>query len=361
VKALVVNALGRGFDFEDVDIAMPVGREVLVDVKASGLCHTDLLFATHDIVPMPAVLGHEVAGIVAAAGPDVTQLRIGDHVVGSLAQSCGACARCLSGRPFQCRHPELTLRRPTDAPRLSRNGVGLFQGFGLGGFAEQTLIHENQLAVVPKELPFAQAALLGCGVVTGAGSVLNTASVSAGETVVIFGAGGVGLNAVSGALIAGALRIVVIDIQQKRLDAAKRFGATDVVDSTKANPVETVRDLLPGGADHVFDFVGQKAVAEQGLAMLGYGGGLYLVGVSKPEVEIAVNIFDAIGGQKRAQGVNFGSTNAKRDIPMYAELYLQGRMNLDDLVSKRIALRDVNDGYAALKDGSLNRVVVTSF
>ncbi len=361
MKALVVNALGRGFDFEDVDIAMPVRREVLVDVKASGLCHTDLLFATHDIVPMPAVLGHEVAGIVAAAGPDVTQLRIGDHVVGSLAQSCGACARCLSGRPFQCRHPELTLRRPTDAPRLSRNGVGLFQGFGLGGFAEQTLIHENQLAVVPKELPFAQAALLGCGVVTGAGSVLNTASVSAGETVVIFGAGGVGLNAVSGALIAGALRIVVIDIQQKRLDAAKRFGATDVVDSTKANPVETVRDLLPGGADHVFDFVGQKAVAEQGLAMLGYGGGLYLVGVSKPEVEIAVNIFDAIGGQKRAQGVNFGSTNAKRDIPMYAELYLQGRMNLDDLVSKRIALRDVNDGYAALKDGSLNRVVVTSF
>ena len=361
MKALVVNALGRGFDFEDVDIAMPVGREVLVDVKASGLCHTDLLFATHDIVPMPAVLGHEVAGIVAAAGPDVTQLRIGDHVVGCLAQSCGACARCLSGRPFQCRHPELTLRRPTDAPRLSRNGVGLFQGFGLGGFAEQTLIHENQLAVVPKELPFAQAALLGCGVVTGAGSVLNTASVSAGETVVIFGAGGVGLNAVSGALIAGALRIVVIDIQQKRLDAAKRFGATDVVDSTKANPVETVRDILPGGADHVFDFVGQKAVAEQGLAMLGYGGGLYLVGVSKPEVEIAVNIFDAIGGQKRAQGVNFGSTNAKRDIPMYAELYLQGRMNLDDLVSKRIALRDVNDGYAALKDGSLNRVVVTSF
>jgi S-(hydroxymethyl)glutathione dehydrogenase / alcohol dehydrogenase len=361
MKALVLNAVGHGFDFEGVEIASPMGREVLVDVQASGLCHTDLLFASHDIVPTPSVLGHEVAGIVAATGPDVTQFRVGDHVVGSLAQSCGGCARCLSGRSFQCQHPEATLRRTGDAPRLSRNGIGLFQGFGLGGFAEQALIHENQLAIVPKEIPFAQAALLGCGVVTGAGSVLNTANVSAGDSVVIFGAGGVGLNAVSGACIAGASRIVVIDIQQKRLDMAGRFGATDVIDSTKSKPIEAVRDLLPGGADHVFDFVGLKTVAEEGLAMLGVGGGLYLVGVARPEVDISVNIFDAIGGQKRVVGVNFGSTNAKRDIPMYAELYLQGRMNLDDLVSKRISLREVNEGYAALKDGSLNRVVVTSF
>jgi len=361
MKALVVNALGHGFDLEDIDIAAPVGREVLVEVHASGLCHTDLLFATHDFVPTPSVLGHEVAGIVAAVGPDVAQVRVGDHVVGSLAQSCGACARCLSGRSFQCRHPESTLRRSTDAPRLSRNGVGLFQGFGLGGFAERALIHENQLAVVPKELPFGQAALLGCGVATGAGSVLNTANVSAGDAVVIFGAGGVGLNAVSGARIAGASRIVVIDIQPKRLDEARRFGATDVIDSTKTKPVEAVRDLLPGGADHVFDFVGLKVVAEQGLEMLGVGGGLYLVGVATPDAEIGLNIVSAIGGQQRVQGVNFGSTNSKHDIPIYAELYLQGRMNLDDLVSRKISLRDVNEGYAALKDDSLTRVVVTSF
>jgi S-(hydroxymethyl)glutathione dehydrogenase/alcohol dehydrogenase len=361
MKALVVNAIGRGFDFEDVDIATPIGREVLVDVQASGLCHTDLLFATHDFVPTPAVLGHEVAGIVAAVGPDVTQIRIGDHVVGSLAQACGACARCLSGRPFQCRYPASTLRRSTEPPRLNRNGIGLFQGFGLGGFAETALIHENQLVGVPKDLPFAQAALLGCGVVTGAGSVLNTASVSAGDTVVIFGAGGVGLNAVSGARIAGASRIIVIDIQAKRLEAAQRFGATDVIDSSKSETVEAVRNLLPEGADHVFDFVGLKSVCEQGLAMLGVGGGLYLVGVASPDVGIGLNIVNAIDKQRRIQGVNFGSTNAKRDIPMYAELYLQGRMNLDDLVSKKISLREVNDGYAALKNGSLTRVVVTSF
>ena len=361
MKALVLNALGRGFDFEEVEIASPSGREVLVDVQASGLCHTDLLFATHDIVPTPAVLGHEIAGIVAAIGPDVTQFHVGDHVVGSLAQTCGGCVRCLSGRSFQCQHPEATLRRPTDAPRLTRHTTAVFQGFGLGGFAEQALIHENQLAVVPKEMPFAQAALLGCGVVTGAGAVLNTANVKPGESVVIFGAGGVGLNAVSGARLAGASRIVAIDIQQKRLEAARGFGATDVIDSTKSKPVEAVRELLPGGADHVFDFVGLKVVGEEGLAMLAVGGALYLVGVAKPEVDISLNIFGAIGGQKRIVGVNFGSTNAKRDIPMYAQLYLQGRMNLDDLVSKRIALREVNDGYAALKGGTLNRVVVTSF
>ncbi len=361
MKALVLNALGRGFDVEDIDVAAPIGREVLVEVRASGLCHTDLLFATHDFVPLPAVLGHEVAGVVAAVGPDVAQFRIGDHVVGSLAQACGTCVRCVAGRSFQCRHPESTLRRGTDSPRLSRKGVGVFQGFGLGGFAERALIHENQLAVVPKELPFAQAALLGCGVVTGAGSVLNTANVTAGDTVVIFGAGGVGLNAVSGARIAGASKVVVIDLQPKRLEHARRFGATDVIDSTHTNPVEAVHSLLPAGADHVFDFVGLKSVAEQGLEVLGAGGGLYLVGVARPDVEIGLNIVSAIGGQKRVQGVNFGSTNAKRDIPMYADLYLQGRMNLDDLVSRTISLREVNDGYASLKDGTLNRVVVTSF
>jgi len=298
---------------------------------------------------------------VAAIGPDVTQLRMGDHVVGSLTQACGACARCLSGRPFQCLHPDSTVRRLSDAPRLSRKGKALHQGFGLAGFAERALVHENQLVAVPTALPFPQAALLGCGVVTGAGTVLNTANVRVGDSVVIIGAGGVGLNAISGARIAGASRIIAIDIQEKRLEAARRFGATDVIDSTKTKPVEAVRDLLPGGADHVFDFVGVKAVSEPGLEMLGVGGGLYLVGVARPDIEIGVNIMGAVTGQKRVQGVTYGSTNFKRDIPMYAELYLQGRMNLDDLVSRTIALRNVNDGYAALKDGSLTRVVVTSF
>jgi S-(hydroxymethyl)glutathione dehydrogenase/alcohol dehydrogenase len=361
MKALVCNAVGRGFDLEDVDIAAPVGPEVLVDIRASGLCHTDLTIANHDIYPMPSVLGHEVAGVVSAVGSEVTQLRVGDHVVGSLTQACGSCARCLSGRPFQCIYPESTVRRPSDPPRLSRHGAPLYQGYGLGGFAERVLVHENQLVSVPETLPFPQAALLGCGVVTGAGAVLNTANVAAGDSVVVIGAGGVGLNAISGARIAGASRVVAVDIQDKRLQAASKFGATDVVNSAATKPVQAVRAILPRGADHVFDFVGVKAVSESGLEMLGVGGGLYLVGLARPDIDVAVNIMGAIAGQRRVQGVNYGSTNCKRDIPMYADLYLQGRLNLDDLVSKTISLRDVNDGYAALKDGSLTRVVVTSF
>src|SRR5271156_6018724 len=211
--------------------------------------HGFTVLATHDIVPTPAVLGHEVSGIVTEVGADVTQFRTGDHVVGSLAQSRGWCARCQTGHSFQCQHPESTLRRPTEAPRLSRHGVGLFQGLGLGGFAERALIHENQLALLPKDMPFAQAALLGCGVVTGAGAVLNTANVRAGDTVVIIGAGGVGLNAISGARTPGATRIIAINSGERRLAEARRFGATHVTQSAARRPVEAVRELLPTGAD----------------------------------------------------------------------------------------------------------------
>jgi S-(hydroxymethyl)glutathione dehydrogenase/alcohol dehydrogenase len=232
---------------------------------------------------------------------------------------------------------------------------------GIGGFAEQALIHENQLAPLPAGVPFAQGALLGCGVVTGAGAVLNTASVAAGDSVVVFGAGGVGLNAISGALVAGASRIIAIDLNPVRLDAAKQFGATDVIDSSTTDPVGAVRDVLPNGADHVFDFVGAEAVADAALAMLGVGGGLYLIGVTRPDASFRFSPMDAIAGQKRAQGVNYGSTNFKRDIPMYADLYLEGRLNLDDLVSRTIALGDVNQGYADIHEAALNRVAVTAF
>ncbi|MDO5614538.1 MAG: zinc-binding dehydrogenase, partial [Paracoccus sp. (in: a-proteobacteria)] len=344
-----------------VAIDAPLGREVLVEVRASGLCHTDLMFATTELSPLPAVYGHEVAGVVIGIGPNVTQLQLGDHVVATLTQSCGACPRCVSARTYQCQNPGATLRAPGQPPRLTLDGKPVFQGFGLGGFAERALIHENQLAVLPREFPFAQAALLGCGVVTGAGSVLNTAGVAAGETVVVIGAGGVGLNALTGARIAGATRIVAVDINQHRLDMARQFGATDVIDSSKGDAVAALHDLLPGGADHVFDFVGISAVSQQGYDMLGVGGGLYMAGAVDPRASVSVGVIGAIGQQTRVQGVNYGSTNFKRDIPMYADLYLQGRMNLDDLVSREISLAEVNEGYEALHSGTLNRVVITSF
>ncbi|SDH48974.1 S-(hydroxymethyl)glutathione dehydrogenase / alcohol dehydrogenase [Leifsonia sp. 98AMF] len=361
MKAVVVREIGAGFETAELEIASPLGREVLLDVKASGLCHTDLTMSRYEMGnPLPAVFGHEVAGVVTAVGPDVTELAVGDHVVGCLVQYCGACEKCLSGRVYQCLHPEKTLRTEGEPARLTENGAPVFQAFGLAGFAQQALIHENQLVKVPDEIPFAQAALLGCGVVTGAGAVINTADVQAGDSVVVIGAGGVGLNAINGALVAGAATIIAVDIADDKLEKARSFGATHVVNSSSGDPVAAVLEITGRGADAVFDFVGIKQVAEQGLQMVAPGGGLYLIGVIDPTSEIAVHQVGLIGSQRRIQGVYMGSTTAKRDIPLYAKLYLEGRFELDALLSKEIALDEIEQGYEALKDPNITRVVVTA-
>lgn len=363
MKAAVVEALGAGFKIVDVDLAEPIGREVLIDVRASGLCHTDLTIATHDIgvFPMPVLCGHEVAGVVAGVGPEVTEFTPGDHVTACLVQSCGTCAVCLAGRPYQCPNSGTLMRGPQLQPRLSRGGASITQAFGLGGFAEQALIHENQLVKIPEAMPFPQAALLGCGVVTGAGAVLNTAQVRAGDTVAIIGAGGVGLNAVTAASLAGAGRIIAIDIRDATLEKARRFGATDVINSAKVDPVEALRALLPHGVQSVFDFVGLDTVTNQALQMLAVGGGLYLIGAARPDAQVTLNLVTAVLAQPRIIGVNTGSTNFKLDIPRYIDLYLQGRFELDELVSAEISLDEIDAGYRKLLEPDVSRVVITSF
>lgn len=307
------------------------------------------------------MFGHEAAGLVAAVGPDVTQVKEGDHVVGCLIQFCGQCVKCLSGRTFECLHPEFTLRSDDAQPRLVHDGHPISQAFGLGGFAENALVHENQLAVVPDELPFPQAALLGCGVITGAGAVLNTARVQRDETVVVMGAGGVGLNAVSGAVIAAASQIIVTDLVDGKLERARAFGATDVINSGEVDPVEAVRDLVPNGVDHVFDFVGSRPVTAQGLQMLGTGGGLYLIGIMGENPGIDLASLALLTNKSSVEGVYMGSSNLKRDIPFYADMSLRGRFNLEDLVSKEIGLGEIDEGYESLKDSSIARVVITDF
>jgi S-(hydroxymethyl)glutathione dehydrogenase/alcohol dehydrogenase len=363
VKALVVESLGAPFTVADVDIAEPIGREVMVQVKASGLCHSDLSVAEHGHgFPPPFVLGHELAGVVIGLGPEVTEFAIGDAVVGCLVQYCGRCDRCLSGRINQCRHPEATLRGADEPPRLTRDGKPLFQGMGLGGFAEQALVHESQLVRLPDGMPFAQAALLGCGVATGAGAVINTAQVQAGDSVVVIGCGGVGLNAINGSVTAGATTIIAVDIADEKLGTARLFGATHIVNSKTGDAVNAVMEITDGdGADAVFDFVGRPEATRQGWDMVTKGGGLFLIGSINPETSLTITNIDAVVSQKRIQGVYMGSTVPKRDLPMYAELYLAGRFNLDDLVSKEISLAEVNDGYAALHDAKMTRLVITSF
>lgn len=362
MKASVVKEFGAGFVYEDVELANPIGAEVLVDVQASGLCHSDLTASKHNLgYDVPAVFGHEVAGIVTEIGPNVTEFQVGDHVVGCLVQFCGKCVRCLSGRVTHCERPEATLRTPTEAPRITINGTPASQGMGLGGFAEKALIHENQLVKIDKRMPFPQAALLGCGVVTGAGAVINTANVQAGESVAVIGVGGVGLNAINGAVVAGAATIIAIDIADDKLEKAKKFGATHVINSTKEDPIARVKEITDGGADAVFDVVGFPEVTAQGLGMVGKGGGLYLIGIGAPDATLPVSNMQMLIDQKKIQGVYMGSSNHKRDIPMYAKLYLEGRFNLDDLISKEISLSEVQEGYESLRDSSVTRVVITKF
>lgn len=362
MKAMVVRELGAGWVEEEVTIAEPQGNEVLVTLKASGLCGSDFMEMRREVnYPPPAVLGHEIAGIVASVGPNVTTLEVGDHVAGCLVQFCGKCERCLSGEVGLCRSPGDVVRGEGEEPRLKdAEGRSLAQGMALGGFAQQALVHENMLVRLSEEMPFPQAAVLGCGVITGTGAVLNAAEVQRGESVAIIGAGGVGLNAISGAILAGASQIIAVDLDDATLATARKFGATHVVNSAETDPVEAVKELTGGfGVRYAFDVVGIAATARQGYDMLDRGGTLYQIGMGGNtfELESLPNIFD----RKAIQGVFMGSGVPKRDIATLAGLYLDGRLNLDDLISAEISIGELNEGYERLKDPQVNRVVITDF
>ena len=362
MKASLIFEAGGPFVIEDVAIAAPLGHEVLVDVKACGLCHSDLFAAAAGIFPTPTLFGHEPSGVVVAVGDAVTEFEVGDRVVGCLVQYCGRCRKCLSGRVTQCLIPDATVRGADQPPRLSLGGEPVFQGMALGGFAEQMLVHEAQLVEIPDSVPFAQASLIGCGVLTGSGTVLNAAAVEAGSSVVILGAGGVGLSAISGARLAGASTIVAVDVAEGKLARAREFGATHTVNSIEVDAVEAVREIT-GGADYVIDCVGAKGLPRQGLDMLttSGGGSLYLVGVGHGEASIELSSFEMLQGKYRVEGVYMGSTNPKSDVPMITDLYGQGRFELDKLVSREVSLGELNEAYKMLSDPEIARIVVTDF
>lgn len=363
MKAAILNTNNGIFDVEDIDIDTPRGREVLVEVKASGLCHTDLHMAKGERgIPLPAVFGHEMAGIVREIGPDVREFAVGDHVVGAPVPYCGRCRTCLAGRTYQCEHPEETRRGAGEKPRLSRRGEPVTSMFGMSAFAEYALVHENQLVRVPEALPFPQAAVLGCGCVTGAGAAINTAGVKAGDTIAVIGIGGIGLNVISGARLAGARQIIAIDLHEAKEALARKFGATHFIAAGSCDVVEAVQALTEGGVDHVFEAVGLPSTADQSIRMARKGGAVYLIGINEPGSTIAVDVArDLIARQVTLRGVLLGSSNIKHDIPIYADLYLQGRFNLDDLISKEISIDEINESYRELESGAICRSVITSY
>jgi S-(hydroxymethyl)glutathione dehydrogenase / alcohol dehydrogenase len=362
MKAAVLNDMKGSFDIEEVQIDAPKGREVLVQVKASGLCHTDHYMAVNPFgFPLPALLGHELAGVVSEIGPEVREFAVGDHVVGSNLGFCGHCDACLKGRTYLCEHTEETKRNDSQSQRVTRNGQPVTDVFGTSAFAEYSLVHESSLVKVPKELPFPQAAVLGCGCVTGAGAVLNSANVKPGETIAVIGIGGVGLNVISGARLTGALRIIALDVQSKKEVLARKFGATDFINASACDPIKAVKHLTGSGVDHAFEAAGLKLTSEQAINMVKPGGSVYFLGMHTPGSSMEIDPVDLILRQVALKGVLMGSTNAKIDILMYANLYLQGRFNLDDLVSKEINISEINDAYKAMKNGDIVRCVITSF
>jgi S-(hydroxymethyl)glutathione dehydrogenase / alcohol dehydrogenase len=360
IEAAVFRKVREPLTIERVEIDKPQAREVLVRTVATGVCHSDL----HVVdglgrfpLDRPYVLGHEGAGIVEAVGPEVTAVRPGDHVVACLSGFCGNCAQCLSGHPNLCTGGIVT--RPDGAvPRLSQRGEPFRQFLGVSSYAERMLLHENSVVRIDQDLPLDRAALVGCGVLTGVGAALRSSGLEAGQTVAVFGCGGVGLSIIQGARIGGARQIIGIDVVASKLEMARRVGATHVVNGAEDDAVKAVRSLTGGaGVDHAFEAVGVAALVRQAIESLAIRGTATIVGVLPPDAEIAFP-WMAIRPECRVQTSRMGSNRFRTDIPLYLDFYRQGRLLLDEMVTRRGRLGDINEAFRAMKAGEVARTVL---
>ena len=357
MKAAVLRETNSPLEVDDVQHGSPEPREVLLRTVAAGICHSDLHFQDGSYpYPLPAVLGHESAGIVEAVGSDVTYVKPGDHVITCLSAFCGHCEDCVTGHLSLCQEPELN-RAPDQAPRLSIGGETVHQFLNLSSFAENMLIHEHALCKVNPDMPLDRAALIGCGVTTGIGAVVHTAKVEPGSTVAVVGCGGIGLSAINGAAIAGAGRIFAIDTVASKLELAVKFGATDVIDASQTDVVAEIMEKTRGGVHYSFEAIGLKVTTEQCFKMLRRGGTATVIGMIPPGTMIEIHGPEFLM-ERKIQGSNMGSNRFRVDMPRFVDFYLSGRLHLDDLISRRIKLEDVNDGLEALKTGEVARSVI---
>lgn len=357
MKAAVLRETNTPLSIEDVTCGNPGPREVLVRTVAAGVCHSDLHFADGSYpYPLPSVLGHESAGVVLAVGDAVSYVQPGDHVITCLSAFCGHCEHCITGHMSLCQEPEL--QRAADQPaRLTVGGEAVHQFLNLSSFAEQMLIHEHALVKVRKDMPLDRAALIGCGVTTGVGAVIHTAKVAPGETVAVIGCGGVGLSAINGAAIAGAGRIIAVDMMPQKLELARKFGATDTVNPKDGDPVEAIREMTGGGVHHAFEAIGLKVTTEQAFKMLQRGGTATIIGMIPVGTQIELHGPEFLM-ERKIQGSNMGSNRFRVDMPRFVDFYLNGKLHLDDLISRRIKLDEVNEGMEALKTGEVARSVI---
>jgi len=357
MKAAVFHGAHQPLTIEEVDIDTPKAREIVVKTVASGVCHSDLHFVDgYYPHPAPAVLGHEAAGIVESVGELVTYVKPGDHVIACLSVFCGHCDQCLTGHPSLCSSPE-TKRAPDERPRLSQKGDIVHQFINISSYAEKMLLHENAVVKIREDMPLDRAALIGCGVTTGVGAVLNTARIEAGSSVAVFGAGGVGLAAIQGARIAGARQIIAVDVVESKLATAKELGATHIVDASSHDPVQAIRDMTDGGVDYSFEAIGLKAAAEQAFNCLRSGGTATVIGMIPVGQKVELDGYQFLS-EKKIQGSTMGSNRFRRDMPRYIDFYLQGRLKLDEMITRRGKLEDVNEAFRAMKAGEVARSVL---
>jgi len=356
MKAAVMYGVGQPLVIEDLDIQDPQAGEVLIKTSASGVCHSDLHFMEGTwMFPTPVVLGHESAGVVEKVGPGVTNVKPGDRVVIAFVASCGICDRCVTGRPNLCTNASPMGR----VGRISKGGTPVFQFAGMGAFGEQQLVDAKACVHVPDGVPMDVASLVGCSVMTGVGAVTNTAKIPVGSTVAVVGAGGVGLNIIQGARLAGASRIIAVDLLENKLAAAREFGATDTVDGSKGDPVAQVAALTGGGVDFAFEAIGLTKTAEQCFAMTKRGGTAVVVGMLPLTASLTLaQAGTSFLGEKGIIGSYYGSTRQTYDMPWLMELYRQKRLKIDELITRRYKLDQINEAYAALKNGEVNRSVI---
>jgi alcohol dehydrogenase len=370
IRAAVLSQMGtptpyakaRPLSIEELDLAPPGHGEVLVKIGAAGLCHSDLSVINGERPrPLPMVLGHEAAGVVAEVGEGVTDLRPGDHVVLVFVPSCGHCAPCSEGRPALCEPGFAANSTGTllgGARRLSRNGTPINHLLGCASVAEYATVSRRSLVKIDKSLPLAEAALFGCAVMTGVGAVVNTAQIRAGASTVVVGLGGVGLASVLGAKAAGARQIVAVDLSEEKLSLARSLGATHTFNASEPDCIEKVREATSGGAEFAFELAGSARAFESAYKMTRRGGTTVTAGLPPPSATIPLSPLNLVAEERTVKGSYVGTCVPSRDIPRYIDLYRQGRLAVDRLMTGKLSLDEINEGFDMLHEGKAVRQVI---
>src|SRR3954469_20566714 len=355
VRGVVARSKGAPVTIETILVPDPGPGEAVVDVQACGVCHTDVHYREGGINDeFPFLLGHEAAGVVSAVGAGVTNVVVGDYVILNWRAVCGQCRACAAGKPWYCFDTHNAAQKMT-----LLDGTQLSPALGIGAFVEKTLVHSGQCTKVDPAAPPTAAGLLGCGVMAGVGAAINTGAVQRGESVAVFGCGGVGDAAIAGAKLAGATTIVAVDLDDRKLAWAKQFGATHTVNSSQTDAVESIKAVTGGfGVDVAIDAVGHPAVFEQAFYARDLAGRVVLVGVPSPDMQLTLPLLEVFGRGGAIKSSWYGDCLPSRDFPMLVDLYLQGRFPLDEFVTEAIGLDDVEEAFDNLRQGEVLRSVV---